>query len=252
MLPLDPSVISLLQKGFALQDPLGRSFDSALTSARNRAASALWNVPELAKVVAYADFRALALQSALVVSLLTPEKRPDDVYSDRWGAAMSRTATMLAEPVGYTGQPLGDVKQSATKDTSAEIPVIVIVGIVIGVLAIAGAFAWIIYKSLEVVDRELARGPAADELVRLHTQAEKIISDHFEAEKQVGHSIPWSQSELDVLDRLEKEQYAIIHGMTPEPQPFEAPALGSFGLGGLVGAAAVIGGLWFAVKKGWV
>jgi hypothetical protein len=105
-----------LDVAWAAQDPLARSFTEALASARQRAAGKVWDVPLLSKAVAYADLRALVLSSVFSTGGLTPDKRPNDPYADRWGAALSTTGKMLASEVGYVGQPIGTVKQSAQSD----------------------------------------------------------------------------------------------------------------------------------------
>jgi hypothetical protein len=249
-----PSSISqvartFFQKGWQLIDPLSRSFDDALSSARKRAASRAWAVPELSRPIAYADMRALSVATAITLSELTPDKRPSDLYSDRWGSALARTYDMLAKSAGYKNQTISDVKSAASKDKAA-IPVIEIVAIVIGALAVAAVIGFVIYEIAQVVDRALARQPANEELVRLHSEAEKIVEDHLEAERKAGHPIPWSQAELDALERLERQQAIIIHGITPKG---ESPAIEPVSSTGLVLGVLGLGALgFFAWRKGWI
>jgi hypothetical protein len=217
-----------LHKVWQLVDPLSRSFDAALVSARQRAAGKAWSLPESSRPIAYADMRALAVATAITIRELTPEKRPDDLYSDRWGTALGRTWSILAKDGGYKNQTISDLKSAASKDKAA-LPIIEIVAIVIGVLAVAAVIAFVIWQVGDIVDRALARRPANEELVRLHSEAQKIVEDHLEAERKAGHPIPWSQAELDALDRLERQQAAIIHGMTPTPK--ESPGIQPMSIG---------------------
>jgi len=234
-----PLAFAALDKAWKLQDPSSRTFYHALSDARAMAASGKWEKTP----IAYANVRALAASTSLSLRGLLPDARPDDPQSDRWGAALHRSWKIIAERAGYKGEDAQTVAKGA--QSTAAFPIIEVVAIVLGAIVVVTVLYFVISHSAEVVDNQLARGAEEEELVRLHSEADKVVSDHLAREKLAGKPIPWSQAELDVLDRLERLEAQIIHGLEPKPS---TGGIGTFGAGAFVGALLLAGLGYYAWK----
>jgi hypothetical protein len=189
----------------------GRPFGKAVLDAYARAASKAWKND----LASRADLIALCVSSAL------NSRAIDDGTPIGTKAAniLANTWTVLAKKTGWQGQTADDVrKQAGGTKTSIEI-----VLIVVAVLAMAGVYAWIVYKAAEIIETKLAIDAESDELVRLHAESQKIVDRHLE-----NPNLPWTPEELKILQDLKDQQEGVrkqigshVGGANPfDPTPY--------------------------------
>jgi hypothetical protein len=124
-----------------------------------------------------------------------------EVYARALGWNMQTPAQLSAT----TGRPL-----TTTQQTQAN--AIAIVAIVVGILALAGIIAFVVWNVHTVIDRELARKAQAQELMQAHADCQTMLQNHAAAEKQAGHAIPFTTPELQIMARLGQLQDAAMQG----------------------------------------
>lgn len=189
-------------------DAQHRTYTEAHLSASARALKMDWPHGD---AVANSDLQNLAMATQVAAYALANE-RADDPYSDRWASALLRTNRILAEQSGYKDQDPQAVK---SQSAASAVAIFEVIALIVGALAYIVVMMWVVSKAAEIVDNQLARNALERELVRIHSAALDIVTNHGVAETQAGKQLPWSEGELSYLTALEQAQATIIHGTLP-------------------------------------
>lgn len=102
---------------------------------------------------------------------------------------------------------------------SVQSNVIAIVAIVVGIAALAGLIAFVIWNVNAIVDHQLARQKQAKELIRQHADVQEMLKRHAAAERAAGHAIPFNDEERAMLRQLTRMQNEAMHGWQKENEP---------------------------------
>lgn len=177
------------------------------------------------------DVRALLVGSALLIAAnkgATDKDGPGGPTNARAAAALLAGWREIAKREGYHD---GDTAP-APSSQGANLIVIAIVGI----LAQAAVFAWLIYQAAKLAEHMIAGDRAERELVRLHTRVAEILEGHKDGRA-------WTPEELQELAALESQIDAMQRGLAPPAAPSYEPE--AFGAGTLVGGVAVIAAIYY-------
>jgi len=206
----------------------GRQFGQAVLDAYARAAAKAWKNDAASKN----DLIALVVSSALCSRAIDDGTQ----IGARAANILANTWTVLAKRTGFSGQSAEDLKKQSGTTASVEI-----ILIVVAVLAMAGVYAWIVYKAAEIIERKLSIDAESEELVRLHAEGQKIVDRHLNDPK-----LPWTPEELKILQDLKDQQEGIHHEMAP-PKPANPFDPVPYLVAGGIGLAAY---LFFLHKRG--
>jgi hypothetical protein len=227
-----------LDKAWPAIDPKGRTFKQALQDSAMVAASKKWTLG----VETTFDLIAMIAGSALLSSSVKED--PNKAIGLRASAALDRTWEVLAKRAGWKGEdPIAVQKTNpSSPDIRAALPILEIVIVVVAIAAVAGVYAWAIWKASEIIERQLSISAESDELIRLHSEWQKIVDRHL-----ADPNLPWTPQELQLLADLEKAQ-GLVANLNAPPKPAEP--IKPLDLTVLaVAAAALGGGYYFFLRK---
>jgi hypothetical protein len=207
-----PSVAALapqfawLGQYWAKLDPKNRSWQDTLQSAYGRAERGNWEPGDSASQY---DLIALIIASAFQAKAVESMPGP----GPRWAAALRNTWIGLAKRAGYQGESVEAIKAAAQKrNDTANLAFFEVILIIVGVLAVAAIYCWLIYQAFNVIKYRLALDKEEKEQLRLHSEGQKIVDRHLQ-----NPDLPWTPEEMDILKRLEERQDAISRGIMPKP-----------------------------------
>lgn len=165
-----------------------------------------------------------------------------------------RTWEAFARSEGWNDSSSAQLSASTGRSpTSTGSNVVAIVAIVVGIIALAGLIAFVIYNVNTVVDRQLTRRAQAQELMRAHAECQKMLQAHADAEKAAGHAIPFTTVELQVMQRLAYAQDATMKswsGSLAASDPHQPPPTSPWDAVETIGVLAVaLGFLYFLTRK---
>lgn len=148
----------------------------------------------------------------------------------------------LATRAGYNVN-----KPAPQAENDAQANAIVLVGLVVVGIVWIVVLTILIVRGSELIKQGLLIHAQDRELMRAHEEAERTMILHKDREIKAGHSIPFTDEERAVFDRLERLQ----SGLTAEVKEATKPDQGlALGLGfGTIAAIAGILYLVFAKKK---
>jgi hypothetical protein len=177
-------------------DPKGRSWDTALADAYNRAEQKNWVAGDS---TSYFDLTAIIVRSAILSRVAggMPSPGPDAA------AALDNSWKLIATKLGYTSQTsMDDLKTAAKRNNQvAALALFELIAVIIAIAALAVVYCFAIYYAAKIVDSLLTRLVAFAEEVWRNVQIQKMIDRHVN-----NPDLPWDPEEKKLLDQLEKQQ----------------------------------------------
>ena len=143
-----------------------------------------------------------------------PDLESQDIASERVqaAAALANTWAVLAQG----GIPPGEFSTNAAEPDTGVIPAGVIV---VGIVVAGAALCYLGHRTLETIDRQLARNAQNRALLQKHAAAERIIDQHLEREAAAGEPLPLDDASRTVLDQLGQLQRDTTPTAPPNPEP---------------------------------
>lgn len=221
----------------------GRSMKDAFTAGMTRAQTENWEATQKAarELLAIALFEAMAHRAAREGYERPKATDEENHYLD----VIEGTWSELATRAGY------NVHAPAPQaENDAQANAIVIVGlIVVGVVWIV-VLTILIVRGAELIKQGLLIHAQDRELMRAHEEAERTMAEHKKREMTAGHSIPFTDEEKAVFDRLEKLQSGLTAEVSEatKPPPGDSDLLFGFGIGTVAAIAGILY-LVFSKKK---
>jgi hypothetical protein len=196
-------------------DPKGRSWDTTLSDAYNRAEQKNWVAGDS---TSYFDLTAIIVRSAFLsrAASAMPSPGPDAAN------ALDNTWKLIASKLGYTSQTsMDDLKTAAKRNNQvAALALFELIAVIVAIAALAVVYCFAIYYAAKIVDSLLTRLVAFAEEVWRNVQIQKIVDRHVN-----NPDLPWDPEEKKLLGELEKEQdethKAVIR--PPDLSPPSAP-----------------------------
>jgi hypothetical protein len=160
-----------------------------------------------------------------------------------------RTWEVLARNEGWRDDSPAMLSADTGK-SDGQANVVEIVAIVVGILALAGIIAFVVWNANVIIDRELARRAQAQELMRAHADCQKMLQLHADAERAAGHPIPFSIAELTIMGRLAKLQDEAMGAWTATVSaPLVRPPTMPEVAGNVATVAVVLAFVYFLIRK---
>lgn len=193
---VDPSLSAQAQAGLvrAESGQFGEASAGEVRELRALLVASAYNIARLVGSVSEGQGPDGTVEIAMRVELF--ETLPVD---ERWQAAQTlhRTWEILSDNSGL-GLPPPSVVTGIEPETAA-LPV----AVTVAAIAVGGAaIAYLGYRTLDTIDRQLARHEANRALLQKHVAAERIIDMHLEAERAAGKTLPLSEPARTVLGQL--------------------------------------------------
>lgn len=178
-----------------LVDPLGRTWAQTMTSATTRAAAKNWKTGDAASRY---DLLALIVASTLQARAL--QGFPDvgeyagDLLIRTWLVELKRIGV---DPAQYRKE---DLRAAIAKQGQANVTLFEFLVVVAGALTTALIVGTAMYLVAQLVDNLLSRNANDNELIRLHTESQKIVDKHL------ADGTPYTDDEKEQLKRLQAMQ----------------------------------------------
>lgn len=218
----------------------GRSMLDAFTAGMTRAQTEEWEPTSKCarELLAIALFEAMAHRAAREGLGRPKATDEENHYLD----VIEATWPELATRAGYNVN-----RPAPTAENDAQANAIVLVGLVVVGIVWIVVLTILIVKGAELIKQGLLIHAQDRELMRAHEEAERVMAEHKKREITAGHSIPFTDEERAVFDRLERLQSGLTAEVKEATKPDQGLALG-IGLGGLAAIGAILY-LVFAQKK---
>lgn len=160
-----------------------------------------------------------AAQATLVRTWqLLAEQLGDDVSPPFVRKSESGSYTLGPDLPWFVVDGSGAPKPFTPKATNSDagFPPLVIAAVAVMATVQAAAIAYVVYKTSEVIDRELSRRENTRAMLKLHAAAVALIDRHAESERQAGKVLPFNDGERSALDALGDSQ-RIVAGRKETP-----------------------------------
>lgn len=131
---------------------------------------------------------------------------------------------------------------------------VAIVAIVVGIIALAGLIAFVVYNVNTMIDRQLTRRSQAQEMMRAHAECQAMLEAHAAAERKAGHALPFTTVELQIMARLARAQDQVMQsysGSLKASDPTNIQPPGPWDAAQTIGVLAVVlGFIYYLTKEG--
>lgn len=177
-------------------DPKGRSWDTTLSDAYNRAEQKNWVAGDK---TSYFDLTAIIIRSALLSRAASAMPPPGPDFAN----ALDKTWLGIAQKLGYTSSTTMDDLRAAAKrnNQTAAIALFELIIIIVGLAVMGVVYCFAIYYASKIVDDILTRLVSFAEEVWQNVQIQKIIDRHT-----ADPNLPWDEEEKNRLHQLEQQQ----------------------------------------------